>query len=72
MFQRQLKYKVAQSRDSKEYYRVYQQVRPHAALGEADSVDGAVGQPVDEDLTRFCSFLLLSTSNVFYLRKYLK
>ncbi|XP_022116141.2 WD repeat and FYVE domain-containing protein 3 isoform X3 [Pieris rapae] len=47
---RQLKYKVAQSRDSKEYYRVYQQWRSHAALGEADSVE-VDGQAMEDDLT---------------------
>ncbi|CAG4985996.1 unnamed protein product [Colias eurytheme] len=48
---RQLKYKVAQSRDSKEYYRVYQQWRTGNSVGEADSVDATEEQTFDEEIT---------------------
>ncbi|XP_072939310.1 WD repeat and FYVE domain-containing protein 3 [Epargyreus clarus] len=49
---RQLKYKVAQSRDSKEYYRVYQQWRtPGSNLGETDGIETSDLQTFEEDIT---------------------
>ncbi|XP_049867714.1 WD repeat and FYVE domain-containing protein 3 isoform X4 [Pectinophora gossypiella] len=49
---KQLKYKVAQSLDSKEYYRVYQQWRtPGNNLGEADGVDSSELQTYEEQIT---------------------
>ncbi|XP_053612398.1 WD repeat and FYVE domain-containing protein 3 isoform X1 [Plodia interpunctella] len=49
---KQLKYKVAQSLDSKEYYRVYQQWRSAGNnLGEADFMDAADLQTYEEEIT---------------------
>ncbi|KAJ2950075.1 hypothetical protein O0L34_g11414 [Tuta absoluta] len=46
---KQLKYKVAQSFDSKEYYRVYQQWRtPGNNLGEADGVDSSEVEAIQQ------------------------
>ncbi|CAH0714498.1 unnamed protein product, partial [Brenthis ino] len=47
---KQLKYKVAQSRDSKEYYRVYQQWRTSSSLGETDGIDTAELQTFEEEI----------------------
>ncbi|XP_052739616.1 WD repeat and FYVE domain-containing protein 3 isoform X1 [Bicyclus anynana] len=45
---KQLKYKVAQSLDSKEYYRVYQQTRIN--LGEADSIEASEIASYEEEI----------------------
>ncbi|XP_063360999.1 WD repeat and FYVE domain-containing protein 3 [Cydia amplana] len=49
---KQLKYKVAQSLDSKEYYRVYQQWRTTGnILGETDAIEAADLQTYEEEIT---------------------
>ncbi|XP_073949629.1 WD repeat and FYVE domain containing 3 bchs isoform X5 [Choristoneura fumiferana] len=49
---KQLKYKVAQSLDSKEYYRVYQQWRTAGnMLGETDGIEPADLQTYEEEVT---------------------
>lgn len=51
--QKQLKYKVAQSLDSKEYYRVYQQWRTAGnMLGETDGIEPADLQTYEEEVTK--------------------
>lgn len=52
-FQKQLKYKVAQSRDSKEYYRIYQQWRTASNVGETDGLEPAEFQTFEEELPRY-------------------
>ncbi|CAH2247052.1 jg23900 [Pararge aegeria aegeria] len=47
---KQLKYKVAQSCDSKEYYRVYQQWRNSINLGEADSIETSEIASYEEEI----------------------
>ncbi|XP_041988446.1 WD repeat and FYVE domain-containing protein 3 isoform X2 [Aricia agestis] len=47
---KQLKYKVAQSRDSKEYYRVYQQWRSVSTYGETDVIETTEIQSYEEDI----------------------
>lgn len=52
IFQKQLKYKVAQSLDSKEYYRVYQQWRTAGNnLGETD-VEASDLETYEEEVTK--------------------
>lgn len=51
--QKQLKYKVAQSLDSKEYHRVYQQWRTAGNnLGEADGVEPSDLETYEEEVTK--------------------
>ncbi|XP_050346639.1 WD repeat and FYVE domain-containing protein 3 isoform X1 [Nymphalis io] len=47
---KQLKYKVAQSRDSKEYYRIYQQSRGSTNVGETDGIEPTEPQAFEEEI----------------------
>ncbi|XP_061381193.1 WD repeat and FYVE domain-containing protein 3 isoform X2 [Danaus plexippus] len=47
---KQLKYKVAQSRDSKEYYRVYQQWRASTNLAETEVIEPTELQSFEEEI----------------------